>query len=683
MADLEKQGEGTQKPEKRPRGRPRKEPPKQINEATDRLEMSAVLQQQKERQNEKPITINNIQSSLTQFYNSLLGIGAAGLPSGGWNGGIFNFNMYNPFLQNQRLKMLNTYPNEMDTEELTNVVGNPGGSELALRGEGWSLSSSQYLYYKILRLAADIPMFKHYKMPELLEKDKYTSNSFIKEDIYVDDWLRHLDVVNTFKKMSLEIKREGKPSYLLRNSVSKGLDGSKTVNYAAFQKLPSNYVKLTGIGEHGYIASLNMMMFLNPSFSLDQYPDYIREIWNALMDSGAIYEDPAYGNGKSDSKYKVDINRLKGFEYRYINKDTGVTDILRGNITIDRGEGTKGLKAVSYMYWVQLPQDVCYTFCSDNSNAWAIPDTIGLFLGLRELTDYDTLAGLIQSTPLSAVLTAEAETVANPNPGQNQTVLAAETVAGFQDKFNTSTSTNLEAFFAPLKNFKLLSLPNIPNSSDITSNATKNFVSRAGLSGLIPVTDKPSVAQIKGSQLIEESACDFVTRQLESVLNFIINNLIGCEYKWKIVLWGNIFTYDNETKIAKELFISGATFALPKLASAYNMNLRDVKAVQNYINSLDLYSDFKTITQAEQEKLKSGANSNRGSQQIGAGRPQIDDSEVENDNTAASKEGGLDTADMRDFEMFDGDHCIICGADSDEPLCEDCKEKYLEEHING
>lgn len=681
MTDIKKPGEYVQDSEKRKRGRPHKEPPKQINEAESRLEMAAEKREKKEE-----VTIEKVQQSLTKFYNSLLGIGAGGMEPGvGWEGGIFNFNMYNPFLQNQRLKMLNTYPSDLDTKTLTEIVGKPGGSELPLRGEGWSLSSSQYLYYKILRLAADIPLFKYYKVPALLEDGKYDSPSFVKEDIYVDEWLRTLDIVNTFKRISLETKREGKPTYLLRNSTSKNLNGTRSVNYATFQKLPSNYVKLTGIGEHGYIASFNMMLFLNPAFSLEQYPDYIKDIWYALMESGAIYENPNYKeNKKGSEKYSVDIDILKSFQYNYTDKITGVSETLRGNIVIERPNKENKLKAVSFMYWVQLPQDVCFTFCSDSSTAWAIPDTVGLFLGLRELTDYDTLAGLIQSTPLTALLTAEAETVTNPNPGQNQTVLAAETVAGFQDKFNSSTSTNLEAFFAPLKNFKLLSLPNIPNSSDITSNATKNFVSRAGLAGLIPVTDKPSVAQIKGSQLIEESACDFVTRQLESVLNFIVNNLIGCEYKWKVTLWGNIFTYDNEMKTAKELVVSGVTFALPKLASAYNMNLRDVKATQLYINSLDLYSNFQTITQAQQQNnnaSKKETNVETGeAKRVGAGRPEIDVSEVENDNTAASKESGLDTADMRDFEAFDGSHCIICGADTDEPLCEECKEKYLEDY---
>ena len=115
---------------------------------------------------------------------------------------------------------------------------------------------------------------------------------------------------------------------------------------------------------------------------------------------------------------------------------------------------------------------------------------------------------------------------------------------------------------------------------------------------------------------------------------------------------------------------------MPKLASAYNMSLRDVSAVQCYIESLGLYDKFKTVTQAQQNK-NNNTNQNGEEKQSGAGRPAIDDSEVENDNTAASKESGLDTADVRDFE-FNG-KCVLCGKDSDEPLCEECKELYMEE----
>lgn len=141
------------------------------------------------------------------------------------------------------------------------------------------------------------------------------------------------------------------------------------------------------------------------------------------------------------------------------------------------------------MFWVQLPQDLCYTFCSDTSTATAAPDTAGLFMDLQELTDYSVLAGLIASTPLTSLLTGEIELIPNPSTGRDQTAMNPETVLKFQNLFNSMTSTNTEAFFAPLKNLKLQGLNNVPNSSDIKTKAVSNFISVAGEGGNIIATE--------------------------------------------------------------------------------------------------------------------------------------------------------------------------------------------------
>lgn len=659
MADNVKNG---QEPKKR--GRPPKVKPEPVvNEAPERLEMVSKTQQ--------PV-LSDVMRDLTGLYKRTL--------AGGWCGGV-DFNQYNPFLQNDRLKMLNTRPGTMSREELTSALRAPGESELGLRAEAWSLSSTQYLYYKILRMAADIPMFKYYLVPELLEKTEYRKDDFLIDDKLVDEWLEQFDVANTLKKTALEVKREGKATYLLRNSIS-GEGKNKKVNYAKWQKLPSEYVKLVKIGEHGYIASFNFMLFLNPAFSVCQYPEFIQEIWNDLVNSGAVAPTGCCAGYLPCGKYSfaggkevtpgIDVSKLVNYKYDYVGSSGKET--LRGRLEIvDR----------AYFFWVEMPQDLCYTFCSDSSNPWVVPDTAGLLLSLDELADYDTLQGLVESTPLTALLTAEAETIPNPNPGQDQSVLNPETIAGIEEHFNSSTSTNLEALFAPLKNFKLLSLPSQPNSSEISANATKNVLTRAGLGGLITTTDKPSVSQVKTAQLLAESEAHFVTLQFESVLNMIINKIIGTKYKWRLHIWGGIFTFNDEIKRDKELFVAGATFVLPKLASAYDLSIRDTRAVQQYIDSFDIYDDFKTVTQVRQENINEQKTVSDTISTGQVGRPAKDDSDIDNDNTAASKDGGLDTSDTREYAMREPviGRCIVCGAECDGILCDDCREKYDQDNV--
>lgn len=659
MADNVKSG---QEPKKR--GRPPKAKPEPvINEAPERLEMVSRSQQP---------AVSDVMRDLTGLYKRAL--------KGGWCGGI-DFNLYNPFLQNDRLKMLNTRPGTMSREDLTEALKSPGDHELGLRAEAWTLSSTQYLYYKILRMSADIPMFKHYLVPELLsKKEDYKKEDFTLDDKFVNEWLERFDVKNTLKQTALEVKREGKATYLLRSSIS-GDGKNKHVNYARWQKLPSEYVKLVKIGEHGYIASFNFMLFLNPAFSVCQYPDFIQNIWNDLVNSGAISTagcgngylpcgSYSFANGQKVTP-GINVNKLVNYTYNYVGASSKET--LRGTLEIVNK---------SYFFWVEMPQDLCYTFCSDSSNPWVIPDTSGLLLSLDELADYDTLQGLVESTPLTALLTAEAETIPNPNPGQDQSVLNPETISAIEEHFNSSTSTNLEALFAPLKNFKLLSLPSQPNSSEISANATKNVLTRAGLGGLITTTDKPSVSQVKTAQMLAEAEAEFVTLQFESVLNMIINKIIGTRYEWQLHIWGGIFSFNDELKRDKELFVSGATFVLPKLASAYNMSIRNTRAVQQYIDSFDIYDDFKTVTQVRQENINEQKTVNDSVSVGNVGRPQKDDSDIDNDNTAASKDGGLDTADTREYAAKEPviGVCVVCGADCDGILCDDCREKYDEDN---
>lgn len=660
-----------EQPKKRPRGRPRKEEKK--NEP-----MTEPITELKMAQTEKPVTLGEVTESLTSLYNKTYQFSNRGV-NGGWMEALGSLNEHNPFLQNQRLKRIAAQPMQLSSEEIAAFLSNPQNNELPLQSGGWGLSVSQYLYYKILRLACDVPMYNHYKIPLLLEDESgYSKKDFKKEDAFVDEWIEKFSPKNTFKRIALEVKREGKSSYLLRNSITVEENGEKHTNFATMQKLPTAYTKLTAIGEYGYIASFNFMIFMDPAFDLNQYPDYFKDIWCDMVNCGAVYRDNV-------GRWKADVDKLLTFEY-----DSG-DGILR--------KGVFESKKNKYLFWVQLPQKLCYTFASDMSHPWAVPDTVGLFQNLQDLADYNTLAGLVQSTPLTAILTGEVEIVDDPNPGADQTVIAPQTIAGFQNDFNSKTSTNVEALFVPFKNLKLQSLPNIPNSSDIVTKAVQNFVSMSGEGGIIVATDKPSVAMIKGAQKLEESQQNYVTLQFERVMNMIINELLGCKYKWRFFLWGGIYTYEDEMARMKEMWQNGATFLLPRIASGYGLTTRDVTSVSSYIESFDMYKNFKTLTQQSQQeaalknaKASAALRVSTGSSSVttktsektatsgsGAGRPAKSDGEIENDNTAASRDSGGNTSENKgDYSFAFNGKCILCGVEVEEGefLCEECKEEY-------
>lgn len=616
-------------------GRPKKAPVvnTEVNEqSVDRLQME-----------EDKVTIETLNNQWKKVYANL------SESSHGVSGVVTTvmdkWNKLNPFLQNQRIKNLYTQAKAYGKADISEFLANPGNNERPLRSLSWANSSSQQIYYNILRRSCDIPLYNWYVIPDLMESDSdYNGEVFQNEDKLVQEWLETFDVQNTFKTIALEVKREGKSSYLLRNKIS-GVGKSKTVDFCTLQKMPTDWIKITGKGSLGYTISFNMMYFLNIANSPSFFGEFIEAAWNDMIYNGIVTLPEGSQKYEFHPEEVIKVNEDKTIkEYTFSYEGTTVKPIIE-SITEGIGRG----RNQRYMFWLQMPYDICYTFGSDNSHPWMAPDTMGLMLKMQELTDYCQLAGLIASTPLTAVLTGEIEPIANPRAGKNESIFTPEVIQGMQDKFNAITSTNVEAFLWPAKNIKLQQLSADVNSSDIISTATSNFLESAGEGGLTIATEKPNVAQITAAKLLAASQQDYVTIQFQKVMNFILQHKIGLKLRWKIKIWGNIFTIENEKKYLKEIVANGNIALLPKLMSAEGISIRDTKALTSYVKSFKFYDDFMTYTQLKASELASGESEVVDEEGNPVGRPPIDDGDVENENTAASKEAGSNTSDNREY----------------------------------
>ena len=601
-----------------------------VDEQTqERLDMS-------DKSKKGKISIDEITKRWTQTFDKLKGLeGTAGIGTV-----AEKWNKLNPFLQNQRIKNLYTQARTYNKANISEFVSDPGNHEGELRSVGWTNSSSQQIYYNILRRSCDIPLYHYYKIPDLL--DKY-DDKFKAEDKITDRWLELFNIPTTFKTIALEVKREGKSSYLLRNKFGK----DKEPIFCTLQKMPTEWIKITGKSQLGFTISFNMMYFMNIANSPSDYGEFMEKAWKDMIEKGVVEEEKDQTTSKKIG-YKLNAAKIPGYSFEYENKKYGVAY-----------ESLKAGRKMNYMFWLKMPYDVCYTFGSDNSHPWVTPDTMGLMLKLQELTDYGQLAGLIASTPLTAVLTGEIETIANARAGKNESVYTPEVLRGIMDQFNTVTSTNIEAWLWPAKNIKLQQLSTDVNSSEILSTATENFVTTAGEGGLTITTDKPNVAQVVVAKQLAASQQHYVTLQFEQVINFILQHKLGLDFHWKVRIWDDIFNHDTNEKMLKEIVAGGNVALLPKLMSAEGMSLRDTEAFAKYIKSLGFYEDFVTYTQLKQAELaekqakmlqtqkeNTEGKTNKGSGN-GPGRPTIDDGEVTSEATAASKDRGDNIADNR------------------------------------
>ena len=634
--------------EKRGRGRPKKKTTPVTNEEQQQITMSSSengfvnkAEINREIKNgvgvvkEVPekITLDALQQRWRDVFKNYGSLGFDTL-NRAWNDNV-NF-LNNPFLQNNRVKQINSPVKKLTKEEMQNAVDNPEYHEDTLRSVSMGLYYTNYIYQNLIHLNRNTPKYNYYATPLYTEGPNFNKEDLKKDSQKVDKILKSFDPQLTFKTVATQVNAQGKCSYLVRTSYNKN-----DIDFLLLQKLNSEMVKITGFGsKQQFVASFNMIIFLEPAYDVSQYPKFIRDTWEKMIEQEIIIEDKKTKRKKVNPRAKIP----------------------RGHILEGRSDGT-------YMYWVKLPQDLCYTFYSDGSHPNAFPDTIGLFADLNDLADYRWLQGNLLSKGVNSVLTAEVPIVKDPKAGSDATVISPDTILGYQDFFASNISANIFPFFAPFEKFELHTLENQPESMDIIYSRIRDLIATSGNSALLPITDKPSIASVKAAQSLQASKNDYLTRQFQGFLNNVINENFDLKYTWNITLWGDVFFWRDDVKITKELVVSGMHGLLPKLLSAQDQTLEDYKGSTVYMDALNI--KIKTAEEVKQELAETNP----------VGRPKLNDIDIENDNTGISNDQGNNVSEIKLSASL---KCARCGEELESHeniICDECLQEVYEERL--
>ena len=646
--------------EKRRRGRPPKKPNGKTavsNEGTKQITMSGNSNGNingTSNASDENITLNAVQQRWAGIFSKFANMGFDSI-SNAW-GKSWNA-LNNPFLQNSRIKQINARPIKLSQDDLDNALKDPENNELTLTNVSMGLYYANYVYNILVKLSRDTPVYNYFVTPQYMTSKEMSSEAFKKESQKVDKIMKKFDPKLTFKTISTQVNLEGKSSYLVRTSYDKG--SNNDINFFLLQKLNSDMVKLTGFGsEQQFIASFNMMIFLQPAYDVSQYPKFIRDVWEDMHTNKIITIDE-----KGKEKFNPRPELPKGHELEWNGK--------------------------YYMYWVKLPQELCYTFYTDGAHPMVFPDTIGLFADLNELGDYKWLQANLLSKGVNSVLTAEVPLTKDPKAGSDSTVITPDTILGYTDFFQNNISGNIFPFFAPFQKFELHTLQNQPESMDIIFDRMRDLIATSGNSALMSITDKPSIASVKAAQAIQASRCDYLTRQFERFLDNVINREFELKYQWKINLWGDIFNAREDMKNMKELILSGVSGLLPKLLSGYGMTLEDYSGSVAYMKALNVEVEKNEKALAQ----NTSSSSNTSGTKNPVGRPKLNDDDVVNDNTGTSSDMGNNVSDIKEFSTTlnlsnnsDSRVCHNCGKDlepEEEFICDECLEQMYDERLEN
>lgn len=537
----------------------------------------------------------------------------------------------NPYVQNQRLKRLKSLPIFMDRDTLEQALQSPEYSEQTLREASWALSTIAYPLYKLMRLYSDMLTYKHYAHPKYVDKADLKTPRFKSDSKLVHMFLDKLQPQYTFRRIALEVAREGKRAYCLRLDADNKTGGEK-VNTAFLQELPSNWWKPTSKTGDSYMGvSFNFAYFWTPGTSVEQYPPSFQRFYKELM--GYTINDIT-GNRIDMDKVKKDNPKGASVEY------------------------TEG----AYFYWHELPPDETFVFSSDESHVWISPSFAGLFLQTQDLSSYQLLQQQLTSIPLNSMVLAEIpfhENQTSKSGGfTNDLRLSDGMVSGFTNLFQSLAPAGTGIAPMPFQNMEHISFPNVPDGNKVYSEALQQLISTASINGLQSTSDKPSVAQIKSSQLIEGRLADSIYDQFMNCVNIIFEKKLGLKFCWKWQMFGTIFTKQDDIASLEKGLSLGMSWLLPKYNAMHDMDNEDVMCLADYVSASNLYSKMSPLQSSFQSSSKTDSKN---------GRPSVDN--PDNDNTASSQESGLNTGDSKSFSAITCKQCGESNVDGYEDFC--------------
>lgn len=618
------------------RGRPRKIIPD--NDSLSKNEEKKSIQMTASTSN---VTLQDVQNQWTGIFNKYSDVLSFDTIASTWNSGFLN----NPFIQNQRIKQISSQPINISKQDLQQAMQAPQENEQMLREMSLFLTYTNYVYNGLMRNNRDIPNYFYYYVPDGIDEKDMQSPAFKRESKKVNRILKTFKPAMTFKTISMQVAEEGKTTYVIRKSYNKD-----DVYFFNLQKLNSDKVKLTGIGsKQPFIASFDFMIFLNPMYSLEQYPPYFTDIFESLQKAGVFVKE------KND---KIKFNPKAK---------------LPPNTSVEFVNNT-------WLFWAQLPQSDVYTFCADASHALAIPETAGMLVDMAELNDYKALQTALLAKTVTSIMAATVPMDKAAKTGTNQTLISPDVILGYEGHFGNNIAGNVMPFFAPFTDYKFFNIDNQPDNMDIIYNRIRDLIATSGNSALNSISDKPSIASVKAAQRLASSKARYLTLQFESFLDQVINEQFDLQYRWKVSLWGDIYN-DEELKVAKEMLLGGVTVMLPKVLSSQGLTLEDANSVENYISVLGIKADFGASS-SNTNKIHTGK----------VGRPPLEDNAIENDSTATSADMGNNVSDIKDFseneypeeEIKMKKICSVCGAEideDDEGICDDCLEELYDRRI--
>lgn len=494
-----------------------------------------------------------------------------------------------PQIQNQRVKGIASLPCDYTKEQIGEFLLSPYESEIPLRQTSQTLKWTSYPYFKILKLYADLPLYKYYSKPLYLSD--FENKEFIREAILIDKLNKTLSPDMWAHKIVGEALTSGKVFYIPRIAVDKV---HNKIKYAFLQRLPQDYCKIIGFNNiSGYTISFNMMYFMQPGTDYRQFGDLFDPF---LADFNNMFRKKS----ETDPRYVyADLDNRKDIVFAPEN----INPSANGNPKIFQQNGV-------WAYWVSLPINKVFTFEIDDTSAAAAPVFSGLMLTLSQQSDYEQIQKELLTNPLVKIFTGSipyfTEDGAHTEDGFR---LSSSARIFFEACFNSlmaANSTGGAAFFsAPVNDIKSHDYAESANANDISTSFSRYAIGKSGLSPLMPIDEDVKASQVSAAEYIESRFVNVVLTQFSRMMRVIYESL-NLKFDWDFRFIGDIFHESELRENFEKAIARGDTSAYIPLAALDGESLIDKMSAMREINAFGFTDMLKapdtSYTKSKQEQ---------------------------------------------------------------------------------
>lgn len=511
-----------------------------------------------------------------------------------------------PYIQNRRIKSINSTPAEYSDTQIAEMTANPIDNEQELRKTEKFLEGTTPLG-EIRKVYQDIPLYYNYAYPTGADGKEFRKEDFEVDERLIDKIISKLNAQSVGREITGQALQEGKVFRWLRSNITETVenttsnkDTNKTirkkfnVNYFNLTPLPSDWVKIVAFNDMSkYTVAFNLMYLkqsgVNPYDYIELFAPYLEDFDNVVYQKNNRW---TINMAKfADVKRKIDKKCVDNADsFKDIRKKIAAGGYLP-EVYIKNG--------IQY-YWVVLPIDRVWTFEIDPSTTWVVPPYINTFLAMTRITKGEQIQMEVLQNPLVAFITGEVPFTDSKSKGipDNPKLSPGMIEYWLYQLLNGLYQQNVSGiggWLAPVNNIKMHQLADSPNASEMATDMYQYTMLKANMGGLIPISDKPLAEQVKSAQKIKAKYAQEIYNCFERMMNTFFLYSENLKYNWRFKMFGDIFSIESEkAEIQKEL-ANGITTALYRYYAIEGKTLLNARTMLRSINESGIIDMFKPL----------------------------------------------------------------------------------------